>query len=226
MVHITLEELEKLAVQAPDDLLAKSFLQGALKLTNKEINTLVFLYGLCYLAERDIGEMLPTILNKLSNDHPQEVMDRVKIILNDFLNKKINETQELNDVLQGLDQDKANLILTSVKGRYNKKPLIDIEKLSTFGEKIFVYEQLFFENNVIKIFRKIKKIRNDISHLRIADLTYNSELLILRKTKEKILKDYFEAVFNPDHSRSNFQENIEFLPEEDSRVIALLDKLY
>jgi hypothetical protein len=139
MVHITLEELEKLAVQAPDDLLAKSFLQGALKLTNKEINTLVFLYGLCYLAERDIGEMLPTILNKLSNDHPQEVMDRVKIILNDFLNKKINETQELNDVLQGLDQDKANLILTSVKGRYNKKPLIDIEKLYTFGEKIFVY---------------------------------------------------------------------------------------
>lgn len=59
MAHITLEELKKLVTQTSGDLLNKSFLQGALKLSDEQINTLIFVYGLCYLAERDIGEMIP-----------------------------------------------------------------------------------------------------------------------------------------------------------------------
>lgn len=226
MAHITLEELKKLATEVSDDLLNKSFLKGGLKLSDEEVNTLSFAYGLCYLAERDIGEMIPSVLETLTKSEPPEVVERLKTILNEYLNREVAQVPELEDALKDVDQGKANEIRRVVRGRYDRKPTIKVEKLRTFGEKIFAYEQLFFENNVVQVLREIKKVRNDISHVStIEELSYKGESLMLRKTKEKALIEYFEAVFNPDHSHSDFQTNVKLAEDEDPRVVALLQAM-
>lgn len=229
MVHITLEELKGLATKASIDLLNKSFLQaGQEGLSDDQVGTLMFAYGICWRTERDIGDLIPAVLTKISNDgEAPEVVERIKSIVNEYLNREIDKFPELDSALKNLGNGKAKEIRGIVNGRYNRKPRINIENLLTFGEKIFTYEQLFFENNVVKVLRDIKKIRNDISHVRtVEELLYRGESLMLRKTKEKALIEYFEAVFNPDHSHSDFQTNVKLADDEDPRVVALLRAMW
>ncbi len=225
MSRISIKELKEMATKVSDEMLDKAFLKGGLKLTDEQISTLEFVFGLCYMAERDLGDVLAKPWEVLPEKYPPEVLRRAKEVINDFLNKQINKTQELEAALAGIGIENANQIRRVIKGRYNKKPLMNIDYLFTFGEKIFYYEQMYFENNVVIVLRKIKAIRNNLSHVKIDELTYDGESLMLRKTKEKILGDYFDAVSNADVSKSNFNDNVEFTNDEDPRVIEILKQL-
>ena len=86
-----------------------------------------------------------------------------------------------------------------------------------FSEKIKVFEALFGEKNErTKLLWKLNDLRNDLSHNRINELKYDGQSLFLRKTKEKILFDYFDTSSNLDFHESAFWKS---LSEDEKRVV-------
>ena len=53
---------------------------------------------------------------------------------------------------------------------------------------------MFGANPHVELFRKIKNLRNDISHGRVDDLVYEDLNLGTKEGKQKILIDYFETM--------------------------------
>ena len=93
---------------------------------------------------------------------------------------------------------------------------IDPDNLEYFSDKITLAEALVGKNDWVELLYKLKTLRNYISHNRIDDLKYNDEPLTDRKTKEKILFDYFETSIQLDFSKSEIWNS---LSEEDKAEI-------
>lgn len=93
---------------------------------------------------------------------------------------------------------------------------VNFNDLENFSDKVKAYEALFGETKRTKLLWKLKNIRDDLSHNRIENLKYEGQALSLRKTKEKILIDYFETAQEADFSKS------EFLTEDERRSAEIL----
>lgn len=122
--------------------------------------------------------------------------------LNDIINKSLVAT--ISTLPPAVTKKVEELLNEEIKG----KKKIDINNLEYFSDKIKVYEALFGKTERTKLLWKFNDIRNDLSHNRIDDLKYEGKLLSLRKTKEKILIDYFETTFQRDLSKSKFTDFI------------------
>lgn len=122
--------------------------------------------------------------------------------LNDIINKSLTTT--ISTLSPGVKKKVEEMLNKEIKG----KKKIDINNLEYFSDKIKVYKALFGKTERTKLLWGLNDIRNDLSHNRIDDLRYKGELLSLRKTKEKILIDYFETVFQRDLSKSKFTDFI------------------
>lgn len=219
------EDVKKMLITVSDDKLNYAIAKGALKLNQNQIETIVFLFFLCYLSERDIETPLKKVWDKMPGV-PSEIILRAKELMNEYLSDKETKGLLLEDILKKeVSSEIATKIRQAVKESYNEKPILNIDNLSTFGEKIKAYEKMFAKNNVTAILWKIKLIRDDMSHGRINELKYEGQSLLLRETKVKILADYMDAVSNPDHSKSQLREKIKIPPEEEERIKKLYDLL-
>ena len=67
-----------------------------------------------------------------------------------------------------------------------------LNQLSCFGDKIKVIAILKGKTDFVKMLWKLKNLRDDISHNRIGNLTYNDEDILKKETKEKMLTDFLE----------------------------------
>ena len=226
MQRFTVEQVKEMMQNVSDEMLNKAVLKGALKLSDEKIDTIMFVFGLCYLAERDIGDVISRAWEKASQLFPQETVGKAKKMFNDFLSNDKSSVPTIDEVLSGLDQEKSSAIMAVVNARYRPKQLLDFEKMESFGEKIRAYTAVYGNNNVASILWCLKGLRDDISHGRIDGLSYDEQPLIERKTKEKMLIDYLEAVSNPDHSNPKLIKHLNLSVSESQEVERVFESLF
>lgn len=225
MAHFTVDQVKAMLKEVPDKKLNEAVIKGVLKLSDEEIDTLMFVFGLCYLAERDMEAVLTEPWKKLEQMFPPETVNRAKEILNDFLSREKEGEPTLDDVLTGLDVAKAEEIKVVVEARYRPKRILKIEDLSTFGEKIRAYTTIFSKNNVAEVLWVLKELRDNLSHGRIKDLEYQGVSLMKREAKEKILSDYLTSVDNPDHGKSRLNDELKLSPDESEDIQRLFKSI-
>lgn len=225
MAHFTVNQVKEMLKNVPDKKLNEAVTKGVLKLSDEEIDTLMFVFGLCFMAERDIGAVLLEPWAKLSATDSAETVARAKEILNDFLSREKEGNQKLEDVLKDIESTKAEEIRTVVDARYRPKKMLDMDNLETFGEKIRAYATIFSKNNVAEVLWLLKELRDDLSHGRINDLQYKGVSLMEREAKQQILSDYLTGVDNPDHNKSRLKDELKLTPEETDEVKRVFDSL-
>ena len=116
---------------------------------------------------------------------------------------------------QGVKEMVADRVQELAGGRRK----LDLKNLEYFSDKIRVYEALLGDNKLKRLLWKLNDIRNDLSHNRVSNLSYDGEPLSLRSTKEKILIDYFDAVLNSDVTASDIWNS---LSEDNKKVVKLI----
>jgi len=166
------------------DKLIETFSKGALKLKDEQINTVSFVFWLCYMAETDLNDAISQAWNMAKQ-------------ATQFPNQKA-----IDKIIKDMG--------------------FDFENLKYFRDKIKVFEKIFGKTERVKILWKINDIRNDLSHNRIDNLTYDSENLSLRKTKEKITIDYFETSVRQDYSKSKIWNGLK--REEQDKIEKTVSK--
>jgi len=77
-------------------------------------------------------------------------------------------------------------------------------------------------NECFTVRRKLKDIRNNLSHNRIENLVYNDSPLAERSTKEKLLQDYFESGIDNDLSKSDIWNT--FSEAEKKEIVETFEK--
>jgi len=118
------------------------------------------------------------------------------------LNKILNES--LTTTMSTLSSEVTKKVEEILKEEIKGKKEIDINNPECFSDKTKIYEAMFGKTERTKLLWKLNDIRNDLSHNRINNLKYDGQLISLRKTKEKILIDYFETALQTDFSKSKF----------------------
>ncbi|MFZ2310691.1 MAG: hypothetical protein WAW11_04045 [Patescibacteria group bacterium] len=157
-------ELVKEIIDAEDNL-SKTISKGALKLDDNQIETVSFVFWLCYMAEKDLDSIL------------KESWNSTKTLYNNGDNIQI--VKFIKDVF---------------KIKTNK---IDVEDKdytpnnTTFGDRIFILEQLFGKIEHVNLLWKLKKLRDDVGHGRIEDLKFNEKSLLLKEVRSDLLMYYF-----------------------------------
>jgi hypothetical protein len=199
-----------------DEKFNETFSKGMLQLTDEQTNTILSMFFLCYMAEKDLEEVLTTAWREASIHFSPEVNTQAKETLKEMVFGK--RDLQLNQAMEGLSEEVIAKIKQAVRQGYIEKRDFDIDSLEYFSDKIKIYEAMFGENERTKLLWKINGIRNDISHNRINQLTYNKEDLMLRGTKEKLLVDYLRTSFT-----SNF-EDTEFFKKLTPEQIAEIDR--
>lgn len=200
-----------------DEKFNETFSKGMLKLTDEQINTIQSVFFLCYMAEKDLEEVLTRAWQVATPHFSPEVNAQAKETLKEMVFGK--RDLKLDNALVGLSQEVITKIKQAVKQGYIEKRDFDIEKLEYFTDKIKIYEAMFGRNERTRLLWKINDIRNDISHNRIDQLTYNDEDLCLRETKEKLLTEYLRTSFT-----SNF-EDTEFYKKLTPDQVAEIERL-
>lgn len=183
-----IEAFIKIMKKVPGKKFNETISKGALHMTDKQINTVSFVFWFCYMAETDLESILIEAWQKSSQSFSTKVNKQAKKTLKEMVFGK--KDLELNNFLKKISPEIATKITSTIKQNYIPKRDFDIENLEYFSDKIKILEAIVGENEQTKILWKINTIRNDISHNRISTLKYNSKNLSLRKTREKLLVDY------------------------------------
>lgn len=170
-----LEKTKEFIKNLSDEELSLMIPKASLCLEINKIQTAHFAFWICYMAELDFGDIL-------------------------------TKAWKMAKTLYGADEGVINII----KQKYG----IKIEKIDpkdqnynlrtvTFGDRISVFEKVAGEENeLVKMLWKLKNIRDDLSHGRIDNLSYDGNDLELRATKEKLLLDYSTLNANVEFSES------------------------
>ena len=132
---------------------------------------------------------------------------------------------DLNDLLKeswenaivGASENTVHEMMQTINETIQGERKIDPSNLEYFSDKIKLYEFFFGEDGRATLFRKLKDVRNDLSHGRINTLTYNGEPLSELDTCKKLLKDYFDSVYEEkDWTKSMFYKN---LSDEERKLV-------
>ena len=177
-------------------------------------------------------EMLKEAIKSASDDKINEIISKGALRLEDeqvavvsfvFWLVYMAET-DLNDVVSNAWRNASSLFSQKIKDvatnmlqemiRGNKE--LDPSNLVYFSDKIKVHEAMFGKNKLTNMLWKLNDIRNDLSHNRIENLSYDNQPLSLRTTKDKVLIDYFDSVLDKDLTKSKFWMS---LSDEDKKDI-------
>ena len=85
------EDVKKMIGGVSDDKLNSAVSKGALKLSDDQINTVSFVFWLCYLAERDIGFVISESWKKLAEMFGVEAIKPAKKFLTEYVFGKDKE---------------------------------------------------------------------------------------------------------------------------------------
>jgi hypothetical protein len=221
----TIEDIKKIIGTMSEDKIINAISKGALKLSDEQINTVSFIFWLCYLAERDLESVLTKPWELISTTTSPEVITKAKEMLDNIVFGSKKTDKDLENILENLPEEEAKKIRAIITKDYRLRRTSGIDNLEYFTDKILMYEGMFGKNNVVSILWEIKELRNAISHNKIDSLTYNGKDLVLRETKEKILIDYLEAVSEPDHSQKILEDKLELTDEDQAAIRKTLEQL-
>lgn len=160
------------------------------------------------VSDQKINETIPKLFLKMNDEQITTVSFAFWLVymtetdLNNILNESWTTT------MSALSPKVIKKVKEILKEEIKGKKEIDINNLEYFSDKIKIYEAMFGETERTELLWKLNDIRNDLSHNRINDLKYDGQLISLRKTKEKILIDYFETTLQTDFSKSEFLSSL------------------
>ncbi|MCK4745179.1 hypothetical protein KAS41_03895 [Candidatus Parcubacteria bacterium] len=160
-----INQLKKIIKNIPNNELSRIISSGALKLDDDIIDTISFVFWICFMAEQDLKNIEYESLRIAKIAYPEGINEK---------NLKIIE-EEYGIRLHKIDPNDKN----------------HLERNIYFSDLIKIKEKLFGKKNITKLLWKLNNIRNDLSHGRIDNLKYNSESLFLHSTKKRLLIDYF-----------------------------------
>jgi hypothetical protein len=169
-----LELLKQKINSASNDELARIIFDAALRLDKEQTDTISFVFWLGFMAEHDLDQVLCEAW-KMAKRYGPSGGEVIKIIKEEY----------------GIDITKID----------PSDPDYDSMSIN-FGDRIKIYKDMFGNNSHVELFRKIKGLRNDISHGRIDKLEYERLDLQKKEGKQKILTDYFETMIQKDSGES------------------------
>lgn len=167
-----------------------------LRLSESETLTVEFAFWFCHIVEQDLNEVLATsakVTNKILGPSSEE--------LDEFIRSKYKVKFEKVDPSHS-DYDPREI---------------------TFGDRIDFVEKLQGETLHTKFLRKIKMIRNDLSHGRIKNLSYEGKDIANTAVKAKMISDYIILSLNIDKEEVGGAVG-QFTEEEKKRVDNLWEK--
>ncbi len=190
--NMNLFELLKQKINnASNEELARIISDAALRLDEEQTDTVSFVFWLSFMTEKDLDQVLCEAW-KTAKEYGPSGEEVIKIIKEKY---GINITK--------IDPDDPDYDPMTVY----------------FGDRIKIYEDIVGINNNVKLFRKIKGLRNDISHGRIDGLKYEGLNLKTKEGKQKILIDYFETMIKRDLGKPLiFQQMLEGEKEEVEKI--------
>ena len=211
-----IEDLKKIFPKVDDEKFINAISKGVLKLSDSQINTIIFVFFICYWVENDLNAVIADPWKEIYKMAPEEEIVKAKKSIERYCFGEDKSDFKLKEILKNIPKNIAKDITDTIDDNYSLKRNRSIDNLEYLTDKISFYQNMFGENNVSKVLWKFQKVRNDISHGRINVLKYDENEISLRSTKEKMLIDYLEAFSNPDHSKLDMI----------LKVIALQDSKY
>jgi hypothetical protein len=145
-----------------------------LKLSESETLTVEFVFWFCHIVEQDLNEVLAGSSKMVS-----EILGPTSKELNDFIRKEY-----------GIKFEKVD----PSHDDYNDKDV-------TFGDRINFVEKLRGKTPSTSFLWKVKNIRDDLSHGRIKELSYEGQKIVNITTKEKMISDYISLSLNIDNEK-------------------------
>jgi len=180
-------QLKSLIKENKDSPLDEVISRGALKLDDNHIETVSFIFWLCYMAEYDLDDILRESFRLAKKAYP----------VNDFIIKVLKEEHNLD--IKKIDPDNPDYLPNEI----------------TFGDRIKILKNSFGDDQAVKLLWKLKGLRDDISHGRIKKLSYNNKNLLLRETRENLLIDYFNQMLNENFFKSKTWNKLDEKAQEE-----------
>ena len=187
-----LEKLKKQMRNVSDDEFFDTIPFGALRLDVNQRKAIEFIFWLVYMSEQDLTD---AIIESV------EFSNKYSPVVTDELYEYIRESYKIDFKLLSKDY---------------------INDTMNFGGKLTIYRWLFGKNELHEILDKIKRLRDNIDHLRINNLFYKEQSIFDRKTLELLLSDYFQSLENQDLSKSRIWNGL--TNSEKSRIEAIVKK--
>ena len=138
-------------------------------LSKAQQETVQFAFWFSYIVETDLTRVLSEAIANTKN-----ILGETQPEVDKYLREEHNIRYEIIDV---------------------DHPKYDPYSI-TFNNRIDIVEKMRGKDTHTNFFRKIKKLRNDLSHGRILELSYNGKSVFDDDTKREMLHDYISGMIN------------------------------
>lgn len=185
-------DLKTMLSDNADDHFFNTFIpEKILQLSVSQIQTVQFVFWFCYSVEKELNE-----ISHLAWKTQEEIEGKTPKDVIEFIENKLKIKVEKID---------------STHSEYDIRGIM-------FNDLIDIFEKISGISDFTRFLRKIKGLRNDLSHLRIGELSYEGEDLLDNKVKSKLLGDYIQLMvdFNDMKSEGGLMNQ---LSEEDKQRI-------
>lgn len=170
--------------------------KGMLGLSDSQMRTVQFAFWFCYIVEKNLTDVLQEAINKT-----KEMLGETQPEVDKYLREKYGIKFEV------VDEDHPKYDACSI----------------VFNHRIEIVENMRGKDAHTDFLRKMKMIRNDLSHGRILELSYNEESLFEDTTKAELVRDYISGMLNFEE-RGEGGALQDQTPEERARVDALWEE--
>lgn len=194
-----LDELHKKLSQHTESELIDYITNSVLNITPEQRATAEFIFWFCNSVEKDLKFVL------------EEGMKMV----NTLLGTPAPEQRQFMVDQYGVKLEKID----TTHPNYNPRDI-------SFGDMIYVVEQMRGKTPHVKFLWKVKKIRDDLSHGRINELKYEGESLAEKEVKIKLIEDNIRlAVQIEDEEAGGIIKNLD-LTDENKEYLEKLHQQY
>lgn len=155
-----IESLKLMMKEASDELFNDTISKGALQLNDNQIQTVSFVFWLCYMAEIDLNDVIKQAWQQSITLHPEFDESVQKILLKTFSKKdefNIDDLEYFVDkikVHEAVCDDDLTKILWKLNGLRNEVSHNRIDKLEYNGQSLFLRETK--ENILLDYFEAMK----------------------------------------------------------------------
>lgn len=161
-------DLKNLLTDNADERFFNTFIpEKILKLSSPRIETVQFVFWFCYSVEKQLNE-----ISQLGWKTQEKIEGKASKEVLEFIEKEYKIKVEKID---------------------STHPKFDVSDIM-FNDLIDILEKISGTSDFTRFLRKIKGLRNDLSHLRIEELKYDGEDLLDNKVKSKLLSDYIQLM--------------------------------
>lgn len=170
--------------------------KGMLRLSNSQMQTVQFAFWFCYIVESDLTDVLMEAIK-----NTKEMLGETAPEVDKVLREKYGIRFEI------VDEDHP---------KYDPYSIV-------FNDRIEIVEKMRGTDAHTDFLKKVKKIRNDLSHGRILELKYNEKSLFEDSTKAELVRDYVSGIVKFDE-RGTGGALQDQTAEERARVDALFEE--